>query len=67
VPIGAAVVPYEDGHLLHGVIASVDGAQVVRGGRRVEATDPAAAGRALAADLHAAGGEEILAALRSPS
>jgi hydroxymethylbilane synthase len=65
VPIGAAVVPDGDGHLLHGVIASVDGAQVVRGGRRVEAHDPAAAGRQLADDLVAAGGEAILAALRA--
>ncbi len=65
VPIGAAVVPDEDGHLLHGVIASVDGEQVVRGGRRVEAHDPAAAGRRLADDLVAAGGEAILAALRA--
>lgn len=66
VPIGAAML--SDGSsqpVLHGVIAAVDGSAVVRGHIAVDTNDPAAAGRALAAQLHADGGAAILAELRA--
>jgi hydroxymethylbilane synthase len=65
VPIGAAMMYDDSGPMLHGVIASVDGEVVVRGSIRVTPDDPTAAGRALAEQLHAQGGADILAALRS--
>jgi hydroxymethylbilane synthase len=61
VPIGAVVV---DGWL-HGMIASVDGTQVLRGSRPVDPVDPACAGRTLAEDLRARGATELLMALRA--
>lgn len=65
VPIGAAMLNGETGPMLHGVIASVDGTQVVRGSIAVDVSDPVAAGQALAAQLHAQGGMDILAELRA--
>ena len=64
VPIGAVMLRTEHGATLHGVIVAVDGTQVVRGSIAVNLADPAAAGRALARQLHRDGGAEILALLR---
>lgn len=65
VPIGAAMMAGSPRPMLHGVIASVDGTQVVRGSMAVDVDDPGAAGRALAALLHEQGGVDILAELRA--
>jgi hydroxymethylbilane synthase len=65
VPIGAATLDEpEYGLMLHGIVASIDGATVVRGGLPIDVQDPAASGRELARQLHAAGGAGILAELR---
>jgi len=63
VPIGASMLSGANGAMLHGVIAAIDGTHVVRGSIAVDLNDPAAAGRALAAQLHRDGGAEILASL----
>lgn len=66
VPIGAAAMfeaPY--GLMLHGIIASVDGETVVRGGLPIDVHNPAQSGRTLAQQLHDAGGAGILAELRA--
>jgi hydroxymethylbilane synthase len=65
VPIGACTT-YEPqyGPMLHGIIASIDGVSVVRGGLPINAEDPASSGRELARQLHAAGGAGILEELR---
>lgn len=66
VPIGAATVPDEEfGLMLHGVVAAVDGSSAARGGRPINAADPAATGRQLAHELLAAGAADILEALRT--
>ncbi len=65
VPIGAAMVADAGGYVLHGVIASLDGTQVVRGSTAVNVADPVTAGRALAQRLLHDGGSRILAALRT--
>jgi hydroxymethylbilane synthase len=66
VPIGAAtLVEPEYGHMLHAIIASVDGETAVRGGLPIDVNDPAASGRELARQLHASGGAAILEALRA--
>jgi hydroxymethylbilane synthase len=65
VPIGAAMMAGSPRPMLHGVIASVDGTQVVRGSIAVDVDDPGAAGKALAAQLHQQGGVDILAELRA--
>lgn len=67
VPIGAALLRGTDAFgtaTLHAVIASIDGSEVVRGAIAVDENEPAAAGRALAAQLLASGGAAILGALR---
>lgn len=65
VPIGAATLDEpEYGLMLHGIVASIDGETVVRGGLPINKSDPAASGRELARQLHAAGGAGILAELR---
>jgi hydroxymethylbilane synthase len=65
VPIGAATLDEpEYGLMLHGIVASIDGATVVRGGLPINMQDPAASGRELARQLHAAGGAGILDELR---
>ncbi len=65
VPIGAAMLRTDSGAVLHGLIAALDGTQVIRGSLAVDLADPTAAGRALAAQLHRAGGASILAQLRT--
>lgn len=66
VPIGAATLDEPAyGLMLHGIIASIDGASVVRGGLPIDRTNPAASGRTLAQQLHDAGGAGILAELRT--
>ena len=64
VPIGAAMLRDGAGATLHGVIAAVDGTQVVRGSIAVDLSDPTAAGRTLAEQLHRDGGAAILSTLR---
>lgn len=65
VPIGAATLDEpEYGLMLHGIVASIDGSTVVRGGLPIDRQDPAESGRELARQLHAAGGAGILAELR---
>ena len=65
VPIGACTT-YEAryGPMLHGMIASIDGVSMVRGGLPINANDPASSGRELARQLNAAGGAGILEELR---
>jgi hydroxymethylbilane synthase len=66
VPIGAATLDEPKyGLMLHGIIASVDGESVVRGGLPIDRQDPASSGRTLAQQLHEAGGAGILAELRA--
>ncbi|MGH7663323.1 MAG: hydroxymethylbilane synthase [Gemmatimonadaceae bacterium] len=65
VPIGALVVDEGDSLVLHGLLADVHGRRLVRGERAVDRSDPARAGRELAADLRRRGGDEILALLRA--
>lgn len=65
VPIGASMLSEANGPVLYGVIVSLDGTHVVRGSLAVDVRDPAAAGRTLAQQLHAAGGSTILEALRT--
>ena len=68
VPIGAAMLRGTDafgGATLHGVIAALDGSSVIRGSAAVDLNDPTAAGRTLAAQLLAAGGDAILSVLRA--
>lgn len=65
VPIGASMLSETNGPVLYGMIVSLDGTHVVRGSIAVDVRDPAAAGRALARQLHAAGGATILDALRT--
>jgi hydroxymethylbilane synthase len=68
VPIGALVMPSEDGpgnYILHGFISDVAGRQIVRGSRTVDAADPGLTGRELAAEIRARGGSSILAELRA--
>jgi hydroxymethylbilane synthase len=64
VPIGAAAVGTVHQMTLHATIAALDGTRVVRGSIAVDPADPAASGTALAAQLRANGGAEILATLR---
>lgn len=64
VPIGAAVVRGGDGSVLHGFIASIDGARSVRGSRRLDEANPQGSGEALARELRERGAEQILRELR---
>lgn len=64
VPIGALAVVEGSALVLHGFVASVTGDRVVRGSGLVDLRDPARAGQALAGELRARGGAEILASLR---
>ncbi len=65
VPIGALAIPLPDGGgVLHGMIASLDGARVVRGSLVLDANDPALTGIRLANELRGAGATEILEGLR---
>ena len=63
-PLGAVAL-HADGALeMHGVVASLDGARVIRRSARGPAIDPAGLGRRLADDLVAGGAQEILSPLR---
>jgi hydroxymethylbilane synthase len=66
VPIGACTT-YDPqyGPMLHGIVSSIDGVSVVRGGLPIHASDPASSGRELARQLSAAGGAGILDELRA--
>lgn len=66
-PIGALALPAADQSgalVLHGFIADLAGANVVRGSRVVDSADPELAGQELAADIRSRGGASILAELR---
>jgi hydroxymethylbilane synthase len=63
-PLGAVAV-HADGALeMHALVASLDGARVIRRSVRGPAIDPAGLGRRLADDLVAGGAQEILSPLR---
>jgi hydroxymethylbilane synthase len=64
VPIGALAVRVDAGLVLHGMVASMGGEQVIRGSMAVAPADPARTGRELAAELLGQGASAILAALR---
>jgi hydroxymethylbilane synthase len=64
VPIGALAVPTEDGALLHGMIADVTGARVVRGTITLDVNEPELSGVRLANQLRGEGASEILEGLR---
>ena len=66
VPIGASLALEGDRAVLHGLVASVDGREVVRGQRPLD-RDAAATGRALAEELRVAGADRVLAAARAGS
>lgn len=64
VPIAALASVKENALLLRGLIASTDGAAVIRGEARGTPADPDAVGLALAADLLERGGRVILQAIQ---
>ncbi|MBX6331686.1 MAG: hydroxymethylbilane synthase [Gemmatimonadaceae bacterium] len=64
VPIGALVMRDGDGLVLHGLIADPRGRRVLRGAVPVDPAVPERAGAALAAELLARGGAELLATVR---
>jgi hydroxymethylbilane synthase len=64
VPIGALAVPTADGALLHGLIADVSGARVVRGTIALDIAEPELSGVRLANQLRGEGASEILEGLR---
>jgi len=64
VPIGALAVPTEHGALLHGMIADVTGARVVRGTIALDIDEPELSGVRLANQLRGEGASEILEGLR---
>jgi hydroxymethylbilane synthase len=64
VPIGALAVAHGGGLTLHGLVGSVAGDRVVRGARALDPAAPERGGVALADELRARGGAEILAGLR---
>ncbi|GAC1514828.1 MAG: hydroxymethylbilane synthase [Gemmatimonadaceae bacterium] len=63
VPIGALLTRDDGRHVLHALVASIDGIDVVRGSIAIDAATPESGARRLAADLRARGGDAILAAL----
>ena len=65
VPIGALAVEARGAWTLHGLIADVQGRQLLRGSAPLEPADPAAGGRQLALDLLNRGAWEILGRLRT--
>ena len=65
VPIGAAVVRAAGVATLHGFIASVDGARVVRGERTLDEQAPASTGEALGSMVRSRGGDAIIGELRA--
>ena len=64
VPIGALAVPDGNGALLHGLIADVSGARVVRGTIALDIAEPELSGVRLANQLRGEGASEILEGLR---
>ena len=64
VPIGALAVPADGGALLHGMIADVHGARVVRGTIALDLAEPELSGVRLANQLRGEGATEILEGLR---
>jgi hydroxymethylbilane synthase len=65
VPIGALAMRARRHPVLYGMIASIDGRQIVRGHEDIDPANPAAAGQALSRHLRANGGASILESLRS--
>ena len=59
-PVAALATVSGDDVEIDGLVAALDGSVVVRGGRRGQSCDAAALGRALAAEILAAGGAELL-------
>jgi hydroxymethylbilane synthase len=64
VPIGALVMPRDGGYVLHGLIADLEGARVVRGEIALDERDPELCGVRLANQLRGEGATEILEELR---
>jgi hydroxymethylbilane synthase len=64
VPIGALAVPTDSGALLHGMIADVTGARIVRGTIDLDVDEPELSGVRLANQLRGEGASEILEGLR---
>jgi hydroxymethylbilane synthase len=64
VPIGALTIETEDGLVLHGLIASVNGREMVRGERALADGDPELTGVRLANELRSRGASDILDAFR---
>ncbi len=64
VPIGALVMPHDGGHVLHGLIADLEGTRVVRGEIALDEEDPELSGVRLANQLRGEGATEILEELR---
>jgi hydroxymethylbilane synthase len=64
VPIGALAVPTDSGALLHGMIADVTGARIVRGTIDLDIGEPELSGVRLANQLRGEGASEILEGLR---
>ena len=63
VPIGAHAHVHDDGLTLYGAVFSPDGRQVIQETQHGSAADPEALGSAVAQNLLARGGEEILSAV----
>jgi hydroxymethylbilane synthase len=63
-PLGAVTVHVDGALEMHGVVASLDGARVIRRSARGLGIDPVGLGRRLADELVAGGAQEILSALR---
>jgi hydroxymethylbilane synthase len=64
VPIGALAIPSADGAVLHGLIADIGGARIVRGQIQLDPNDPELSGIRLANQLRGEGATEILEGLR---
>ncbi|MEO8333540.1 MAG: hydroxymethylbilane synthase [bacterium] len=67
VPIGALAMDSDDGPVLHGLIADVQGTRVVRGSIVLDVSDPELSGIRLANQLRGEGASEILEGLRRAS
>ncbi|HEY7393464.1 MAG TPA: hydroxymethylbilane synthase [Gemmatimonadaceae bacterium] len=65
VPIGALVTHSTEGRVLHGMIADVKGARIVRGELALDVDQPELTGIRLANELRHRGATEILASLRT--
>ncbi len=65
IPIGALARPAGDAMELHAFVAGLEGEPFLRGSRRFDAADAAAAGEAVAEELREQGADGILAGIRS--